>query len=208
MFGNSVPRFAEDTHFYYSYDTWYTRLRAIRCLIKDFSQNACSRDDTRTIVSRHVKHVLRRRLAVVTLGLPVKTSRHEVAQRITERDGKRERHKCTLGGTVMAADDPCSVADGGAKRLSDFVVDPDSSLRRLSLPGFPLLPRRLSPLPPAALRRKRAPERKSAFFPTTSMRIPSTATNCHNVEPAKIRIVSTFFFTTLKFLYSIFLINN
>lgn len=79
MFGNSVPRFAEDTHFYYSYDTWYTRLRAIRCLIKDFSQNACSRDDTRTIVSRHVKHVLRRRLAVVTLGLPVKTSRHEVA---------------------------------------------------------------------------------------------------------------------------------
>lgn len=108
----------------------------------------------------------------------------------------------------MAADDPCSVADGGAKRLSDFVVDPDSSLRRLSLPGFPLLPRRLSPLPPAALRRKRAPERKSAFFPTTSMRIPSTATNCHNVEPAKIRIVSTFFFTTLKFLYSIFLINN
>lgn len=68
----------------------------------------------------------------------------------------------------MAADDPCSVADGGAKRLSDFVVDPDSSLRRLTLPGFPLLPRRLSPLPPAALRRrKRAPERKSAFLPTT-----------------------------------------
>lgn len=102
----------------------------------------------------------------------------------------------------MAADDPCSVADGGAKRLSDFVVDPDSSLRRLTLPGFPLLPRRLSPLPPAALRRrKRAPERKSAFLPTTFTQTPSTTTNCYNVQPAKIRIVSTFFFTTCQFLY-------
>lgn len=103
---------------------------------------------------------------------------------------------------MMAADDPCSVADGGAKRLSDFVVDPDSSLRRLTLPGFPLLPRRLSPLPPAALRRrKRAPERKSAFLPTTFTQTPSTTTNCYNVQPAKIRIVSTFFFTTCQFLY-------
>lgn len=93
----------------------------------------------------------------------------------------------------MAADGPCSVADGGAKRLSDFVVDPDSSLRRLSLPGFPLLPRRLSPLPPvasAALHDKRAPQRKSAFLPTTSTQTP-TSTDCHDVRPAKIRIVST-----------------
>lgn len=45
---------------------------------------------------------------------------------------------------MAATDRPCSVADGGAKRLSDFVVDPDSSLRlggSLTLPGFPLLPR-------------------------------------------------------------------
>lgn len=96
----------------------------------------------------------------------------------------------------MAADDPCSVADGGAKRLSDFVVDPDSSLRQLTLHGFPLLPRRLSPLPPAALRCKRAPERKSAFLPTTCTQTPSTTTNCYDVQPAKIRIVSTFFSTT------------
>lgn len=63
-------------------------------------------------------------------------------ERETERDSVE--HAYTLGGTAMAAAatyGPCSVADGGAKRLSDFVVDPDSSLRRLSLPGFPLLPR-------------------------------------------------------------------
>jgi len=56
----------------------------------------------------------------------------------------------TAAAAAAATDGPCSVVDGGAKRLSDFVVDPDSSLRRLSLPGFPLLPRtafRLTPLP-------------------------------------------------------------
>lgn len=38
MFGNSVPRFAEDTHFCYSYDTWYRELRAERCLTKNFQK--------------------------------------------------------------------------------------------------------------------------------------------------------------------------
>jgi len=81
-----------------------------------------------------------------------------------ERESKRERQRRACmhtrghcdgdggdcGGGGSSDGGPCSVVDGGAKRLSDFVVDPDSSLRRLSLPGFPLLPRtafRLTPLP-------------------------------------------------------------
>lgn len=69
---------------------------------------------------------------------------------------------------MAATDGLCSVADGGAKRLSDFVVDPRFSfLRRLSLPGFPLLPCvtfRLSRASSATLRRERALERKPGFL--------------------------------------------
>lgn len=71
---------------------------------------------------------------------------------------------------TAATDGPCSVADGGAKRLSDFVVNPDSSLRRLSLPGFPLLPR-------AAFRLSRAGRATPRTCPRTETRlfIPTTA---------------------------------
>lgn len=71
------------------------------------------------------------------------------------------------GGTV-------AFADGGAKRLSDFVVDYDSSLEfsltlllSVSLPDdFPLLPNAsLSPLSSAALRGERPKQRKSTIFP-------------------------------------------
>lgn len=85
----------------------------------------------------------------------------------------------------MAADGPCSVADGGAKRLSDFVVDPDSSLRRLSLPGFPLLPRRLSPLPPVATAALRVNAPLNGNLPSSPppfTRNPYLSTNCRDVS--------------------------
>lgn len=74
---------------------------------------------------------------------PGEGARKKGGERRERDEGKSERGTCmhTRGHCAMAADGLCSVADGGAKRLSDFVVDPDSSLRRLSLPGFPLLPR-------------------------------------------------------------------
>lgn len=96
---------------------------------------------------------------------------------------------------------PCSVADGGAKRLSDFVVDLDSSLRR----GLSLSSRlstspahHLSPLPPAGCatprERERALERKPGTLPPPRVaRSPPSSANIATVygRCARIRIVAT-----------------
>lgn len=85
-----------------------------------------------TIVSRRVRHAKRQRLAAVTLSVrPWKRRGTKWRMRITERDGRgeggegeRERHKCTPGGTVMAAEQAVFRCGRWRKAIKRFCCGP------------------------------------------------------------------------------------